>query len=318
LEAAKSLAEIDPGNPEALKALITLHRTAQKEYHRDEAGGHFQLLAKKIPEISDRHRRNTLLNAVTEIMKTHPNQHQQYHTAKALGQIDPGNAQLVPTLIDWIKNSKELSISDIIKTLKRFLQDSQFQPIVSTLKDLLEEAHENNSERFDDYLEIFWHCADNLSYLEFYQSWHRQSATYHLQPRLILGVLIKLCISAWVKIAVRFTYPSTLLVDSLRLLDWSFRYLPLIIFLPLYLPLFIISNLVSPSISRLLKREFDLSLSFGKIIGFIVGAILFIPLFSLILILGLLIFLISIVLGIPFLFLYVIWEKRTFLRNVRP
>lgn len=318
LEAAKSLAEIDPGNPEALKALMTLHRTAQEEYHRNEASGYFQLLAKKIPEISDRHRRKTLLNAVTEIMKTHPSQRQQYYILKVLGQVDPGNEQLVSTLIDWIKNSKELYISDLLITLKKFLQYSQFQPTVSTLKNLIEEAHENDSERFDDYLEISWHCADNLSYPEFYQAWHRQSDTYHLQPRLLFGVLIKLCISVGVNIAVRFKNPSILLFDSLKLIYWSFHYLFLIIFLPLYLPLFLISNSISPSISRLLKREFDLSSFLGKLTGFIIGTILFIPLFSLILIIGLLIFVISIVLGIPFLIFYLIWEKITSLRNIRP
>lgn len=316
LEAAKSLAEIDPGNIEALNTLITLHRKAQKESRHDEAGVYFQLLAKKIPEISDCHRRSTLLNAVTEIMKSHPNEYQQYEIAKVLGQVAPGNAQLISTLVDRIENSKKLYIPDVLQTLKRFLQYSQLQQIVSTLKELLEEAHENDSERFDDYLEIFFHCADNLSYPEFYQYWHRQSATYHLQPRLFFGVLTKSYLSIWIKIAVRFKYPSTLLFDSMRLILWTSRHLFLVILLPLCFPLFLISSLISPCISRLLKREVDLSSSLGKLIGFIIGSILFIPLFSLILLICSFILIISIVLGIPFLIFYIIWEKSTFLRNV--
>ncbi len=243
-EAASSLAKIDPGNSKALDTLIEIHRNAKSEFLRDQAGGIFQFLANQVREISDSQRRETLINAIIEIMETHPHPYQRYHTAQALTEVLPGNDQVVSTLLDLLNNYPEVYQEKIINTLKETLRGKQFQQIVIASKNPLEDADKNhNVNLFKNYHELLCFCAENLSYPDFFRAFHNQSDFEHLKPSMLLGRAITLIIYFQAKVSFYVSqvreHPYYLIFDILQLLfigiKWSLKLAALTLFTPLFM-----------------------------------------------------------------------------------
>ncbi|NTW21733.1 MAG: hypothetical protein HGA42_20150, partial [Nostocales cyanobacterium W4_Combined_metabat2_030] len=261
-EAALSLAKVDPGNSKALNALIGIHRTTPKEHLLVEADLGFQkLLPNQVLETTDYQRRQTLINAITEIMETHPNPHQRYHTAKALAEVDPGNDKVVATLLNLLGNFSEVSQKDIINLLKETLRGNQLQQVVSNFKDALEEAYKNDNDDnklFQAYYELFWHCAENLSYPEFYRAFLQESDFYHLRPPMLAGRAIALTVEALANIS-RYVFlyqksPHYLIFDIVLLAGKTLKRLLYLsafsIFLIIWPPLFVIYSVVGGIFNR--------------------------------------------------------------------
>lgn len=149
-EAAYSLGQIDPGNEIALATLVKLIQTTENTDISQEA-------------------------------------------AYNLGQIDPGNEIAIATLVRLIQTyqdndenefdddeicftetfSYEDKLLYIANYLREILPSDQMPQVVTGLKDYLEEQfYKNSSYRYEAVLNIIWHCAQNMTYPEFYNAWH--------------------------------------------------------------------------------------------------------------------------------------------------
>jgi len=252
-EAAMSLLKVDPGNASAINTLINLHRHGQKELYQDSAGSAFPSFAKQVTKLTDLQRRENLISAVTEIMQTHPKPGLRYNTATALSEVDPGNEQVVDTLLDLLQNYPDVNSMKVVEALKKTLQGNQLQRIVRDLRDVLEDTHakkyndKNTSKLFEGYYELFCHCAENMSYPEFYKAFHREFDFSYLKPKLLLGRLVYLLTCAFISckyyVSSRLKYPYFIFFDLFKLLRICGRCL-LYTFIVLFLPLLIIGLVI--------------------------------------------------------------------------
>lgn len=133
-EAAHSLGQIDPGNEIAIATLVKLIQTTENESYRIRA-------------------------------------------ADSLGQIDPGNEIALATLMQCIEifedDDDEKSYLDLAFSLRKILLSEQMPQVVTALKDYLsEEVYKSRCDRYDAIYNIIWHCAQNMTYPDFYKAWH--------------------------------------------------------------------------------------------------------------------------------------------------
>jgi hypothetical protein len=96
--------------------------------------------------------------------------------AAILGKIGTGNLDIASELIKLLRTSKDLYISEVAAGgLRTILQDQLFPPAVEGLKDCLTaQVKENNLLLFWCSYKVLWHCAQNMTYPDFYQAWHQQ------------------------------------------------------------------------------------------------------------------------------------------------
>jgi len=96
--------------------------------------------------------------------------------AAILGKIGTGNLDIASELIKLLRTSKDLYISEVAAGgLRTILQGQLFPPAVEGLKDCLTaQVKENNLLLFWCSYKVLWHCAQNMTYPDFYQAWHQQ------------------------------------------------------------------------------------------------------------------------------------------------
>lgn len=158
-----------------------------------------------------------------EIINTNDSKN-RFNTAIQLGKIDPGNSEAVEVFmaVSQDQNEDELNRIDAVNNLTQmgcinleiintllsmirldeeidyFLKEAlikicsnQVYPeVISTSKYYLS-SRKYNFFSLDDDLEIqevLWNCAQNMSYAEFYQAWHRQPTTTHPEMLEITGI----------------------------------------------------------------------------------------------------------------------------------
>ncbi len=56
--------------------------------------------------------------------------------------------------------------------LRKILPSDQMPQVVIALKDYLGEHYKNSSYRYEAIYNIIWHCAQNMTYPDFYKAWH--------------------------------------------------------------------------------------------------------------------------------------------------
>jgi HEAT repeat protein/energy-coupling factor transporter ATP-binding protein EcfA2 len=113
-------------------------------------------------------------------------------TAKNLEQIDPGNPDAINVMVELLLFSEDWegieyeyyyrpsAIESAAAHLKDIRQIEGLTLIVKQLKDwLLDQNNENDKRRRSVCLEVLLHCAQNMSYLDFYQAWHSQPPSTH-------------------------------------------------------------------------------------------------------------------------------------------
>lgn len=113
-------------------------------------------------------------------------------TAKNLEQIDPGNPDAINVMVEVLLFSEDWegieyeyyyrrsAIKSAAAHLKDIRKIEGLTIIVKQLKDwLLDKNNENDKRRRSVCLEVLLHCAQNMSYLDFYQVWHSQLTSTH-------------------------------------------------------------------------------------------------------------------------------------------
>lgn len=201
---AFKLAVANPGNPEAFHTLISTLLTTQdddlvedlivgiRELYQENDEQMIsltELLHKSYNEVT-RWRLAAILiryqpsrlEAVIILTETlNKTKDKNIHFALIENSPEDGESEWIDSLVYLLCNSQDsLLCEQAAWNLKRILISSKFPSVVTALRNC--EQEHINEDRHDCslYCEgILWHCAQNMSYADFYEAWHRQSTTTH-------------------------------------------------------------------------------------------------------------------------------------------
>lgn len=190
LTAAEILAQIDEYRKKAINTLLQLVNFV----------GYSQEYDLHLPAIFCLQRidptHQLALNALVHLIKTTRDRTTLTLAAKHLAQLDSDNKMttakrdaVVSSLVQFMQtfehrddnaafpveewDSSESYLLDISDSLKEILQSDHLPQVVTVLKNYLDEQfYKHPSYRYEACYRLIWHCAQNMTYLEFYQAWH--------------------------------------------------------------------------------------------------------------------------------------------------
>jgi hypothetical protein len=161
------LGEIDPGNQEAIAALVKLIQASQDESTRRYA-------AKSLGEIDPGNQE--AIAALVKLIETSQDEFTRRSAAENLGKIGAGNQEAIAALVKLIGTSQdEYTGEQAAESLGKILEEAQMAAVVTALKDYLsEQTYKNNSNQYRNCYSLLWHYAQALPYPNFYQAWHQK------------------------------------------------------------------------------------------------------------------------------------------------
>ena len=162
-QAAASLSKIDSGNLEALMMLINL---LQQSLNPDIR----RLSAKSLGDISP-HNAAAIAALIRTALIT-PDKETRRASVQSLGKIGLGNREVCQTLIDLLRVQSHQNLhpeiaENLIKILSRPLIPFVIHPLKQSL---LNAVYQQDIIALYD---IFWYCAQSLTYETFYQAWYQ-------------------------------------------------------------------------------------------------------------------------------------------------
>jgi HEAT repeat protein len=201
LPAIACLENIDPTHQLALKTLVELIQTSQDKWIVKAA-------AQELGRVGTG--KEAEVAALVQLLTSTEDECTQMSAAISLGRIEPGNQMAIATLVKLIENSErsyicwraaynlgkigvgdEIAIATLVQFIQTFqdeyqesilcianslqgiLKDKPLSPIVTALKDYLgEKVYKNDFYRYEAAYSLIWHCAQTMSYPEFYNAWH--------------------------------------------------------------------------------------------------------------------------------------------------
>ncbi|MEH2378459.1 MAG: NACHT domain-containing protein [Nostoc sp.] len=163
--AATSLGKIDPGNIDVINTLLKFVNTNQSHTITYWLGERLGTIAyQNVNAI------NTLINIINNTNNIN------FVAIDTLSEIGVGNLDVVNTLINLMNNPNEREHYWLIsKSLVQVMQGRLFAVVVTGLKDNFIGEDEDDEDN-DDYSYLLWHCAQNMSYPEFYRARHGESS----------------------------------------------------------------------------------------------------------------------------------------------
>ncbi len=171
-QTAYNLKKIDPDNRDALAVLVQLVESAKKESIRRQA-------AESLGEIGKGNQE--AIAALVQLVESTKDESTRRRGTESLGEIGKGNESAIAALVQLLQSTQDESIRRrVAESLKKILRDDQLAEIVTALKYYLsDETYKNDIERFRECYEVIWHCAQNMTYPDFYQAWHTQPTPTH-------------------------------------------------------------------------------------------------------------------------------------------
>ncbi|MFM5979689.1 MAG: hypothetical protein ACKO9I_03935 [Sphaerospermopsis kisseleviana] len=164
--AVTSLGNIYPGNIDIMNRLLHKIKANKSEHNYIS-----DLTEDRINKIA--YQNTYFINHLIELLNRN-NHYKNPLYINILSKISLGNFDTVKVLINLMNNSREIDNYWLIrKTLIQILKGDLFAEAVSGLKD----RYINKDEEDQDILHILWHCAQNMTYPEFYRAWHGNTPT---------------------------------------------------------------------------------------------------------------------------------------------
>ncbi len=199
-EAAETLGNLDPGNPQAIKALTKLLKLSKDNFTRRQAAASLgkidpgnlealttlmqliqgtedpdiaSLAADSLGEIAINN--PAAIATLIRLLQTSDHLETQRCAIKSLGKIAIASESAVTVFTKLLLDSPEESLRiQIAESLIGIVSVNQMKTLVTQLRDcLLKEANPPYSPSY----RVLWHCAQHLSYQEFYQAWHQESSS---------------------------------------------------------------------------------------------------------------------------------------------
>ncbi|MDD1430417.1 hypothetical protein MEO93_05085 [Dolichospermum sp. ST_sed3] len=188
-EIAEHLLLADPGNPEAIDTLVNLLNNSEDEMKfrnlmrkfKEVAIGNDQVIeciVNLLPNFNDidtyecafstlekiavNTHNTTAINTLTMFLDTYNGESMLYTVADLLLIIDPGNARATEVLSKWFPPNMQSGFA------KRLWANLNIDKIPEKM---FETTYKRESQ------EEIWHCAQNMTYPEFYRVWHGNKTT---------------------------------------------------------------------------------------------------------------------------------------------
>ena len=160
--AALNLVKIDPGNLKAIATLCQIRENSQDEWMNLQAAKSLEDAVQNLEQLDLSNKLvKDKLNEVIPILIRFVQTFQQDDEKKYC--FDKPTTELY----------YESCLLDIAQILTTILQSEHLPQVVITLKEYLsEEFYKNSSYRYEAVFNIIWHCAENMTYPEFYKAWH--------------------------------------------------------------------------------------------------------------------------------------------------
>ncbi|MEH2339830.1 HEAT repeat domain-containing protein [Nostoc sp.] len=161
LYAAEALVKIDPGNPKAIATLCQIRESNQNKLMRLQASESLVNAVQNLEQLdlSNKLVKEKLKQAVLILVQDIQIFH-EYDDYK-------NEFSIIPTH----QLSYESCLLDIADSLTKILQREHLPKVVITLKDYLsKQFYKNSSYRYEAVFNIIWHCAENLTYPDFYKA----------------------------------------------------------------------------------------------------------------------------------------------------
>ncbi|WLT38485.1 HEAT repeat domain-containing protein [Synechocystis sp. B12] len=161
-QAAASLATIDPGNLSALMALINLLQNGDNESIRLAAAQDLALVGKNNPAV---------LAALIRVVGTDTEAEILRGVVKTLAQIGSNNREVTQALVGLLlENPEDRVRQDGTQALIKIVPRKLLPTVVYQLRELCARPQ---GENLADHWQIFWYCARQMTYADFYQAWHQ-------------------------------------------------------------------------------------------------------------------------------------------------
>jgi HEAT repeat protein len=197
---AESLGRIDPGNEKAIAVLIELIQTTEDWETRSEAVSILEQIGTG---------NEMAIAALVKLIQAADDDAICRNVAESLGKIDPGNETAITALIELILNGwdeDELAAN----SLEAILQGNHYPKVVTALHHYMtDRVFKDNFFFYHSCHDVIWRCAQNMSYLDFYQAWHGDSPPVQLLENQFTDIASQLQPTAK-------TYPITINAQALE------------------------------------------------------------------------------------------------------
>ncbi|HBK24013.1 MAG TPA: hypothetical protein DDZ60_16405 [Planktothrix sp. UBA10369] len=207
--------------PQVIEPLSQILRNSQNEQEK-------KLVINLLAEVAKNSSNPIAIKVLTEQLHRITDKENRFIIAIKLGKIDPGNSKAVEVLMTVSQDQDEdepnriyavksliemgyinletvnilLSMIRLDQKINFFLKEAlikicsnQVYPeVIYTSKYYLSSRKYHFFSLDDDrkIQEVLWNCAQNMSYAEFYQAWHRQPTTTHPEMLEITGIGVNL------------------------------------------------------------------------------------------------------------------------------
>ena len=160
------------GNQTAITALIQMLQTAEDDLNRLSTAYYLGLVD---PENS------TAINFLVNLVKTTDDIDTFMKGVNSLVKIDPCNETAISFLLEVVNITEdEGTLIDTFNCLWGIKSKKYLPKVVTALKGYLTPQYlENPAPLFEEAYDVIWHCAQNMSYPDFYDAWHSQPLTTH-------------------------------------------------------------------------------------------------------------------------------------------
>jgi HEAT repeat protein/DNA-binding XRE family transcriptional regulator len=119
----------------------------------------------------------TAIAPLAQVIESTEDEEIRMQAAHSLWAIDSNNETATTVLIQILESTEnEFICRRTAENLKKIMGEYFLARIVIALKGYLSyETSANDSKRFDACYKVIWHCAQNMSYPDFYQAWHNST-----------------------------------------------------------------------------------------------------------------------------------------------
>ncbi len=167
-QAASSLGQIGSGNQTAIDALVKLIADSNVDNYTK------YYAASSLGQIGSGNQ--TAIDALVNFIDdSNVNNYIKSVAVSSLGEIGSGNQTAIDALVNFIADS---NVDDdtkhrAVSSLGKILTKEHMASVVTVLKNCLsDEIYKSDFDIFKECYSLFWDCAQNLTYPDFYQAWH--------------------------------------------------------------------------------------------------------------------------------------------------
>lgn len=163
-QAATSLAQIDPGNLSALMVLINLLHNSRNKNVRQAAAHNLGVAGDNNPA--------AMAALIRTVLSPSTDDETLRVAVKALAKIGGNNKEVAQTLLGLMRHPLEDRLRrEVGQALTSSLPNKLLISAVYQLRECCVRPRGEN--HWGDW-QLFWHCAQQLSYPDFYQAWHQR------------------------------------------------------------------------------------------------------------------------------------------------